>query len=765
MAGALPNVRHCHSLVDQVELRRAIFHEGRAQLRQQRCHSCPLDRFKLAAHAVLRGTHVVLLQNEVVTIWTEASGHGKKQLEDTFQDSGMEPASMTNDVDTLQKPGDVDTMLVEFEIMSSHLPGLKDSKDFQKDAQRLTSMVHSSISTLLNMHDSASAGLDDLSALRMQFTEQVTRAQELWNSIKDDVIRIQILLGQCSEPSVTQQPPKVRPPAFIKIVEHSLESLGAFKDVCAKRSAPKDDCMNSSSSQDAELFAALGGGTYQRLVDWGDHWDTLRRRPVHSNLQPEDSDELGDHLLKFLDECRDTSGSKDSLPNVLEEDTEPAHRVIQLTSEHTITSKRFNRNQPNSSDVSLERQQTLASPQAESHLVVGDLSVTQTDPASLRTRSPDSESTASCEMKLDTDSVLSEIAAQSCASSKLRAASPRRVHFNSRRAGSKTRATVPTAHIDECPGLAAAQPFGSQRLQQVANKSLRADVEEDDSSCVLSSSRHSSSVNPNAIQSPRQSIRSDDSDIAKSSEGESSSSGRSVVSQRGRHFYVTGHSLSKVASPLMPKPPTEPNVLSQGESPLNGHDEETDIPLRRKSLPAVHTVTRASSIDFDVDDIEAACRKKCFEVRGRSLSVSSVGTSPPLEDCVRHELKAALSAALNQSRSDDEFSIPSTGASSTATSRASSKSSSRSSSKSRATAPSRTTSQSKATYTTASSIMPAMLPAVLLTSPRSPANVSTSLEGSQKNQATAGKWASVKKRLSLPAIVDRITSMKPAACR
>jgi len=275
MAGALPNVRHCRSLVDQVELRRAIFHEGRAQLRQQRCHSCPLDRFKLAAHAVLRGTHVVLLQNEVVTIWTEASGHGKKQLEDTFQDSGMEPASMTNDVDTLQKPGDVDTMLAEFEIMSSHLPGLKDSKDFQKDAQRLTSMVHSSISTLLNMHDSASAGLDDLSALRMQFTEQVTRAQELWNSIKDDVIRIQILLGQCSEPSVTQQPPKVRPPAFIKIVEHSLESLGAFKDVCAKRSAPKDDCMNSSSNQDAELFAALGGGTYQRLVDWGDHWDTL----------------------------------------------------------------------------------------------------------------------------------------------------------------------------------------------------------------------------------------------------------------------------------------------------------------------------------------------------------------------------------------------------------------------------------------------------------------------------------------------------------
>merc|ERR1719329_521564 len=112
----------------------------------------------------------------------------------------------------------------------------------------------------------------------MEFIQQITKAQELWSKVKDDVARIQKIMGQYSEPSATHQPPKARPSPFIKIVEHSLESLGAFKDVCARVSAPKDDLMNSCSNQDAELVAALGGGTYQRLVDWGDHWDTLRRR-------------------------------------------------------------------------------------------------------------------------------------------------------------------------------------------------------------------------------------------------------------------------------------------------------------------------------------------------------------------------------------------------------------------------------------------------------------------------------------------------------
>jgi hypothetical protein len=351
----VPNVRR---LADQVELRRAMFHEARVVLKERKLAQktdfrtmSPSEKLPLTGEVMMRGTHVVIIENEVVELWKDAVGHAMKQdptVAQKSEDNSRDADSMVpRDATMLKDEDEVDTLLTQFETMSGCIPSLKDSADFQHSAKQLIDMVHSSISTLLNLHDSASAGMSDCVVLRGQFSDGVKRSQDLWNKVKDDIARIQKLRGACEDAPVKleQVDQAVSPKPFMKIVEHSLQSLGVIREICAKEDAQKDVFGAAHDDKDdfnSALFSALGGGSYQRLVDWGESFEKLTCKRAGRKDEEELNTDLSDNFLNFLDECHDAS--LETLDKSTSPSPRPNPRHTQLTQDHVITQRRFTRN-------------------------------------------------------------------------------------------------------------------------------------------------------------------------------------------------------------------------------------------------------------------------------------------------------------------------------------------------------------------------------------------------------------------------------------
>lgn len=601
------DIRAYHSLIGP-ELRRSLFKEARAYLREHenQCafvlrDSSPFQKFRLAASAVLMGAHVVLRQRKVAAILKEEVEDAKKEFRnsDGVKDEDFEGAA--DSVDNNPEKGfddcsDADALLAEFEIMSdsAHIHALPDYKNFQQSARHVISKVHSSIATLVKLHDSASISIADCEKLRAQLHADALKAQELWNNIKDDIERIRKILHPCNDVVVTQESLKTQQTPFRKIIEHSLDSLGIMSqciEMEKESNTLNGDSMDPHSGNfKMELQAALGGGGYQRLVDWNKSLSELRsKRGQHfeheedSQCDVDCSNELDAHLLSFLDECKGPMSDSEVARLKTELVQSRDVRDMQLTEEHATIYRRFMERRVEASSLV----PTSVTPSASQELprLLGSV-----------------ESTSS-NMKLD-------VAIVGTGSAK---SSP----FSS-----------PHGQTDNSLVLEAKLPLEDHAREEACDSTLH-DLHE---YCEDAAS-FCKSLAPSPASSS--------SEISASSTQESSHSQRVTLSHRGRCFSVSAQPPHGTSSSMVPKRPAE-------------RHSETSVPSM-SSIRSFHPSPDAFNLDLEllqssVEELYSPLHQRTkFVMRGRSLSNSTAYSTHSLS---RDEENGSRSSNASSSKPD-----------------------------------------------------------------------------------------------------------------
>lgn len=763
---SLPNLRRCQSPVDQVELRRAIFQEARADLRVQESLqekdfrlSGPAEKFKTAAWAVRRGTHIVIVESDVVARWREAAGYVNEATSTAEAKCEGDMRAMLNKSgpsdgsNTTSERYDVDLLLSEFEIMSDGVPTLRDSQDFQESAQQLISGVHNTIATLVNLHDRASTGIAESVEVRARFVEQAAKAQQLWSKIKDDIDRIRKLRGQCEAAGTKQEfQLSALPTPFIKIVEHSLDSLGIVSAVCAKKRASQIESLDVCRGDvgfNIELATALGGGSYQRLVDC---WDSLAELScevgTRHECEEDDSGELDEHLLRFLDECR---GSLTEGPQVTDAPDQDGKR-LELTDDHVMTKRRFMK--PGSC-TSLGDNVMFLEGSVSNH------NASDVDPSS------------SCHSDCDSDSLLSVEDSASCAT-----AAAKDVQSTSPCSSHGLRPLLPHARFNTYTTevLPATSPQSGSYWTQTEGRRHQGSLEPPDcgaaSSCVAgsldppdcgagSSCAVKALVSEDAGINPSHNMASVDIEdflVLESSAEDFSSSQSNVVSHRGRSFLVAGLAMSQESSSLLPAPPSQrrqthyvrtgPQCEDSDVESSSSHSSSDSLPALRKA----RTLNLESVNSSDEERARSQLRKSGLRVRGRSFcnSTRSARPSPIPEEELSLKL-AALTSPKFDADASTAASAESSECTSTATSRVSSACSSRAASRGRARLLDLADGHRSRASSVHSSYSSSSTPFHEWSS-----GTSLCLEPAER---TLGGWAIVKQKLCLPLIVGRRASM------
>jgi len=343
--------------------------------------------------------------------------------------------------------------------------------------------------------------------------------------------------------------------------------------------------------------------------------------------------------LQFLDECNASSLES---PEVATSQTQD----LQLTEDHVLTQRRFIRNDD--------------SPTATPAELAGVCLKLDSAIAALPTPPGGDDFDVKLGAGRATPSELADVSHDSRSCSKDEAPSARRVHFNSR----NEQGTQPVASTSHLVGGSALvpKPPSEDRQDQVHFKSPSRHITQpvaptsqlDEGSALVpkppSRSRqhqaHDQSLDQQGLSSRRVSdpspVRSRAQSVSSERGTPKESRGKRLddldgvsprrVSQKGRRFVATGHSVS-CSGPETAHPEL-----------VDDHYEDEDLSTspRRKSLPALRSSSTSSSPSFEtvtVNGVEQhlSRRQRALMVRGRSYS--SVCSLPPLVNAADHMLE------------------------------------------------------------------------------------------------------------------------------